>query len=80
MFAMKRGLCLGCGIDERAFLKWKNYITLLNDPGNSTVEAISDGNECRVFQSCEARHSAGGKKIVHGRFYVTQIATKAVTK
>ena len=44
MFAMKRGLCLGCGIDERAFLKWKNYITLLNDPGNSTVEAISDGN------------------------------------
>jgi hypothetical protein len=31
------------GIDEKVFLKSQNYITLLNDLDNSTVEAISDG-------------------------------------
>lgn len=62
MFAMKRRLCLGCGIDDKAFLKWQNYVTLLNDSGNSMVEAVSDGNECCVFQSCEARPSTGGPK------------------
>jgi len=33
------------GIDEKAFLKGQSYITLLYDLDNSTVEAISDGND-----------------------------------
>ncbi|WP_373653096.1 ISL3 family transposase [Schlesneria sp. DSM 10557] len=33
------------GIDEKAFLKGQNYITLVYDLDRSTVEAISDGND-----------------------------------
>jgi hypothetical protein len=33
------------GIDEKAFRKGHNYITLIYDLDRSTVEAISDGND-----------------------------------
>jgi transposase len=40
------------GIDEKAFLKGQNYITLLYDLDNSTVEAISDGNDTDSGIAC----------------------------
>ena len=40
------------GIDEKAFLKGQSYITLLYDLDNSTVEAISDGNDTDSGVSC----------------------------
>jgi transposase len=40
------------GIDEKAFLKGQRYITLLYDLDNSTVEAISDGNDTDSGISC----------------------------
>lgn len=40
------------GIDEKAFLKGQSYITLLYDLDNSTVEAISDGNDTDSGISC----------------------------
>ena len=40
------------GIDEKAFLKGQNYITLLYDLDNSTVEAISDGNDTESGIAC----------------------------
>ena len=40
------------GIDEIAFLKGQSYITLLYDLDNSTVEAISDGNDTDSGVSC----------------------------
>jgi transposase len=36
------------GIDEKAFRKGHNYITLIYDLDRSTVEAISDGNDIRA--------------------------------
>lgn len=39
-------------IDEKAFLKGQSYITLLYDLDNSTVEAISDGNDTDSGISC----------------------------
>ncbi len=39
-------------IDEKAFLKGQNYITLLYDLDNSTVEAISDGNDTDSGVAC----------------------------
>jgi transposase len=40
------------GIDEKAFLKGQNYITLIYDLDNSTVEAISDGNDTESGNDC----------------------------
>ena len=40
------------GIDEKAFLKGQNYITLLYDLDNSTVEAISDGSDTDSGIAC----------------------------
>ena len=40
------------GIDEKAFLKGQSYITLLHDLDNSTVEAISDGNDTESGVAC----------------------------
>jgi transposase len=40
------------GIDEKAFAKGQNYITLLYDLDNSTVEAISDGNDTDSGVAC----------------------------
>jgi transposase len=40
------------GIDEKAFLKGQNYITLLYDLDTSTVEAISDGNDTDSGIAC----------------------------
>jgi len=95
------------GIDEKAFLKGQNYITLLYDLDQSTVEAISDGNDTdsgiacltelstEQIQSIEAiamdmspayvkaaKHviPLAEHKIVHDRFHIMQMATKAVDK
>jgi len=40
------------GIDEKAFRKGQNYITLLYDLDRSTVEAISDGNDTQSGNAC----------------------------
>jgi len=40
------------GIDEKALLKGQNYITILYDLDNSTVEAISDGNDTDSGIAC----------------------------
>jgi transposase len=95
------------GIDEKAFLKGQNYITLLYDLDNSTVEAISDGNDTNSGIACLSQLSDAQvqsveaiamdmsvayvkaakqvipfaeTKIVHDRFHVMQMATKAVDK
>ena len=95
------------GIDEKAFRKGQNYITLIYDLDNSTVEAISDGNDTESGMHCfsqlsptqldsveaiamdmsaayvkaaKANIPLAEKKIVHDRFHVMQLATKAVDK
>ncbi|QDV61088.1 ISL3 family transposase [Crateriforma conspicua] len=40
------------GIDEKAFRKGQNYITLIYDLDRSTVEAISDGNDTESGNAC----------------------------
>jgi len=40
------------GIDEKAFRKGQNYITMIYDLDNSTVEAISDGNDTESGNRC----------------------------
>jgi transposase len=40
------------GIDEKAFAKGQDYITLLYDLDHSTVEAISDGNDTASGIAC----------------------------
>lgn len=95
------------GIDEKAFKKGHSYITLLYDLDNSTVEAISEGNDADAANACfsvlseeqlesveavamdmSAAYVKAAKeaiplaeeKIVHDRFHVMQLATKAVDK
>ncbi len=95
------------GIDEKAFLKGQNDITLLYNLDNSTVEAISDGNDTDSGIACLSQLSdeqiqsieaiamdmsaayvkaakqvipLAENKIVHDRFHVMQMATKAVDK
>ena len=95
------------GIDEKAFAKGQDYITLLYDLDNSTVEAISDGNNTDSGIACFSQLSPeqitsveavamdmsaayikatkqaiplAEEKIVHDRFHVMQLATKAVDK
>ena len=95
------------GIDEKAFAKGQSYITLLYDLDDSTVEAISDGNDTDSGNACFSQLSSeqiksveavamdmsaayvkatkqsiplAEGKIVHDRFHVMQLATKAVDK
>jgi len=95
------------GIDEKAFKKGHSYITLLYDLDNSTVEAISEGNDADAAKACLSELSdaqieaveaiamdmsaayvkatketipLAENKIVHDRFHVMQLATKAVDK
>jgi transposase len=95
------------GIDEKAFVKGHNYITLLYDLDRSTVEAISDGRDTESGNACFSQLSEeqlysieaiamdmsasyikaakesiplAEEKIVHDRFHVMQLATKAVDK
>lgn len=95
------------GIDEKAFKKGHRYITLLYDLDNSTVEAISEGNDAEAAKACFSSLSQtqidsvqgiamdmsaayvkatketiplAEEKIVHDRFHVMQLATKAVDK
>ena len=95
------------GIDEKAFLKGQSYVTLLYDLDNSTVEAISEGNDTDAGNACFSQLNSdqlsgieaiamdmsaayvkaakqsiplAEEKIVHDRFHVMQLATKAVDK
>ena len=95
------------GIDEKAFAKGHSYITLVYDLDNSTVEAITDGNNTESGIACFSQLSTAQiesveavamdmsaayvkaakqtiplaeTKIVHDRFHVMQLATKAVDK
>jgi transposase len=101
------GLLPRIGIDEKAFAKGQDYITLLYDLDHSTVEAISDGNDSDSGIACFSQLSPqqiasveavamdmsaayvkaakqaiplAESKIVHDRFHVMQLATKAVDK
>ena len=95
------------GIDEKAFRKGHNYITLVYDLDRSTVEAISDGHDTESANACfsqlsedqlsaveaiamdmsaayvksaKANIPLAETKIVHDRFHVMKLATKAVDK
>jgi len=95
------------GIDEKAFKKGHSYITMIYDLDNSTVEAISEGNDVTAAKACfselgeeqlgtveaiamdmSAAYIKATKetiplaeeKIVHDRFHVMQLATKAIDK
>ena len=95
------------GLDEKAFKKGHSYITLLYDLDNSSVEAISEGNDADAAKACFSELTEGQiqaveaiamdmsaayvkatketlplaeNKIVHDRFHVMQLATKAVDK
>ncbi len=94
-------------LDEKAFAKGHDYMTLLYDLDNSTVEAISEGRDADSGIACisqllpeqiasveavamdmSAAYVKATKqtipwaedKIVHDRFHVMQLATKAVDK
>jgi transposase len=47
------------GIDEKAFRKGQNYVTMIYDLDNSTVEAISDGNNTESENQCFSQFSKG---------------------
>jgi len=47
------------GIDEKAFRKGQSYITMIYDLDNSTVEAISDGNNTESGNQCFSQLSQG---------------------
>ena len=46
------------GLDEKAFRKGQDYITLIYDVDQSTVEAISDGNDDAAADACFSQLSA----------------------
>lgn len=52
------------GIDEKAFRKGHNYITLLYDLDRSTVEAISDGHDTESGNACFSQLSPGQRHSV----------------
>lgn len=93
------------GIDEKAFKKGHSYVTLLYDLDNSTVEAVSLGNDAEAAKACFSELSEAQidsveaiamdmsgayvkatketiplaeEKIVHDRFHVMQLASKAI--
>lgn len=52
------------GIDEKAFRKGQNYITLIYDLDNRTVEAISDGNDTGSGNACFSQLSQAQRDSV----------------
>jgi len=52
------------GIDEKAFRKGQNYITLIYDLDTSTVEAISDGHDTNAADACYSQLSEPQKESV----------------
>jgi len=93
------------GLDEKAFSKGQRYVTVLYDLDQSTVEAVTFGNDAESAVACFSELSAeqldsveaialdmspayvkaakqviplAEQKIVHDRFHVMQLATKAV--
>ena len=66
------------GIDEKAFAKGQSYITLLYDLDNSTVEAIAMDMSAAYVKAAKQVIPLAEHKIVHDRFHIMQLATKAV--
>lgn len=91
------------GLDEKAFKKGHRYISMIYDLDNSTVEAISEGNDTEAAKDCfsslsekqvdsveavamdmsaayvkATKETLPKAQIVHDRFHVMQLATKAV--
>jgi transposase len=93
------------GIDEKAFRKGHNYISMVYDLEKGTVEAIADGNDTESGIACFSQLSKpqldgveaiamdmsasfvkaakasiplAETKIVHDRFHVMQLVSKAV--
>ena len=69
--AVERGKSRKCekampriGIDEKAFRKGQNYITLIYDLDNSTVEAIADGNDTDSGRDCFSQLSQSQRESV----------------
>lgn len=69
--AVERGKSRKCekampriGIDEKAFRKGQNYITLIYDLDNSTVEAIADGNDTDSGMDCFSQLSQSQRDSV----------------
>ena len=52
------------GIDEKAFRKGQDYVTLIYDLDESTVEAISDGNNTEAADACYDQLSDAQKQSV----------------
>ncbi|TWU66841.1 Transposase [Crateriforma conspicua] len=52
------------GIDEKAFRKGQNYITLIYDLDRSTVEVISDGNDTEIGNACFSQLSPQQRESV----------------
>lgn len=52
------------GIDEKAFRRGQNYITLIYDLDNSTVEAIADGNDTESGNACFSQLSGAQRESV----------------
>lgn len=52
------------GIDEKAFRKGQDYVTLIYDLDESTVEAISDGNNMEAADACYDQLSDAQKQSV----------------
>ncbi|APZ93038.1 Transposase [Fuerstiella marisgermanici] len=52
------------GIDEKAFRKRHNYVTLIYDLDKSTVEAISDGHDTAAADACFDQLSDSEKQSV----------------
>lgn len=52
------------GIDEKAFRKGQNYVTLIYDLDASTVEAISDGNDTESGNACFSQLSEAQRESV----------------
>ena len=52
------------GLDEKAFRKGHNYVTLIYDLDNSTVEAIADGHDTKAADACYDQLSDAQKDSV----------------
>lgn len=52
------------GLDEKAFRKGRDYVTLIYDLDNSTVEAIADGHDTEAANACDDQLSDAQKGSV----------------
>lgn len=68
------------GIDEKAFRKGQNYITLIYDLDRSTVEAISDGNDTDSGNACFSQLSQAQRDSVEAISMDMSVAFVKATK